>query len=351
MITLKRKKAWDTWWSDMREFLRVFMAYLKGRIFVVASGIISLLIFIVVLWLYELPLEPIAYAVILTVAIFSIIAVISFTYFYKRHILLYKLKNNTILTNYIFPHPRNLIEKDYQEIIKEIDRNRLKIINEKNKSYSDMVDYYTIWAHQIKTPIAAMRLILQSEKSEFNDELLEQLFKTEQYVEMVLQYLRLESLNSDLLFKKYFLDNIVKQAVRKYSKLFIRKKIKLNYEDLNVDVLTDEKWLVFVVEQILSNSLKYTNSGEISIFMDDKQSDTLVIEDTGIGIEPEDLPRVFERGFTGYNGRSDKKSTGIGLYLCKQILNKLSHTIEIESQVGKGTKVKINLHADNINFE
>lgn len=335
----------------MEEFLRVILDYLKGKIFVIASGIISLLIFIMVLWLYELPLEPIVYAVILSVAVFSIIAFISFVYYYKRHLLLYKLKKNIVLPNYIFPHPRNLIEKDYQEIIKEIDRYRLKIVNEKNKSYSDMMDYFTIWAHQIKTPIAAMRLILQSEKSEFNDELLEQLFKTEQYVEMVMQYLRLENMNSDLVFKKYSLDFIIKQAVRKYSKLFIRKKIKLNYEDLNIDVLTDEKWVVFVLEQILSNSLKYTNSGEISIYMDDKKPDTLVIEDTGIGIEQEDLPRVFEKGFTGYNGRKDKKSTGIGLYLCKQILNKLSHTIEIESYVGKGTKIKVNFHVNEVNFE
>jgi len=133
----------------------------------------------------------------------------------------------------------------------------------------------------------------------------------------------------------------VKQGIRKYSKLFISKKIKLNYRELNYDVLTDEKWLVFVVEQILSNALKYTSAGEISIYMDDELPDTLVIQDTGIGIAQEDLPRVFEKGFTGYIGRADKKSTGIGLFLCKQILNKLSHTIAIESEVGRGTKVKI----------
>lgn len=335
----------------MGEFLRIFIAYFKGKIFAIASGIVPLIVFIVVLWLYELPIEPIVYGVLLITAIFFIIGSVDFLYFYKRHLNLEKLKTYVGLADFKFPHTGNLIERDYQQLIKEIDRNRLNIINEKNKSYSDMIDYYTIWAHQIKTPIAAMRLILQSEKSEINDELLEQLFKTEQYVEMVLQYLRLESLNSDLLFKEYALDNIIKQAVRKYSKLFIRKKIKLNYEDVNTYVLTDEKWLVFVVEQILSNSLKYTNKGEISIYMDENMPDTLVIEDTGIGIELEDLPRVFEKGFTGYNGRSDKKSTGIGLYLCKQILNKLSHSIRIESMVGKGTSVIINLHRNNINFE
>jgi len=163
--------------------------------------------------------------------------------------------------------------------------------------------------------------------------------------------MRIENMYSDLLIKKYSLDDIIKQSVRKYSKMFIRKKIKLNYYDLYLNVLTDEKWLVFVIEQILSNSLKYTSEGEISIYMDKILTDTLVIEDTGIGIEKEDMPRMFERGFTGYNGRIDKKSTGIGLYLCKRILSNLSHTIIIESKIGKGTKVKIGLGVNHIVVE
>jgi hypothetical protein len=272
-----------------------------------------------------------------------VVGIIEFISFYKKYTRLNELKNNIILNNFRFPDSNDLIISKYQEIIDAIANDRLNIINENERALSDMMDYYTIWAHQIKTPIAAMRLILQSENSSTNNELLEQLFKIEQYVEMVLHYLKTESLNSDMHIKTYSLDSIVKQAVRKYSKLFIRKKIKLNYEELNCNVLTDEKWLVFVIEQILSNSLKYTNSGEISIYMDDKLPDTLVIEDTGIGIEKEDLPRIFEKGFTGFNGRLDKKSTGIGLFLCKRILNNLSHTISIESEVDKGTKIKIGL--------
>lgn len=336
----------------MKEILYVYSLYIKKNIIVIIEGIISLCIFYVVFTLYSVPIEPVIYATLLAGFITAIIVLVNFVFFYKHHSTLKKLKNSIALTDYMLPKTINLIENDYQELIKEIDRKRTSIIYEKNQLYSDMIDYYTVWAHQIKTPIAAMRLILQSEKSETNDELLEQLFKTEQYVEMVLQYLRLEDMNSDLLFKTYSLDNIVKQAVRKYSKYFIRKKIRLNYEDLNFNVLTDEKWLVFVVEQILSNSLKYTSSGgEISIYMDDNLPETLVIEDTGIGIELEDLPRVFEKGFTGYNGRNDKKSTGIGLYLCKLILNKLSHEILMESEIGKGTKVKIGLHVIKIKFE
>jgi signal transduction histidine kinase len=158
-------------------------------------------------------------------------------------------------------------------------------------------------------------------------------------------------MTSDFVLKRYSLDDMVKQAIRKYAKMFIRKKIKLSFINLNCDVLTDEKWLVFVIEQILSNAIKYSNKGQISIYMDPTKEKTLVIEDTGIGIAPEDLPRVFEKGYTGYNGRADKKSTGIGLYLCQQILSKLSHTIKMESQVGKGTKVFIDLATKDIDVE
>ena len=131
---------------------------------------------------------------------------------------------------------------------------------------------------------------------------------------MVLTYVRMEDMSGDLMLKEYALDNLIKQALKKYSRMFAMQKLALHYEALRVTVTTDEKWLVFVLEQILSNALKYTVEGSISIYMED---DWLVIEDTGIGICSEDLPRIFENGFTGYNGRSDKKSTGIGLYLCK----------------------------------
>lgn len=142
----------------------------------------------------------------------------------------------------------------------------------------------------------------------------------EQYVEMVLTYLRMEDMSGDLQFEKVSLDKILKQSVRKYSQMFILQKIRLDYRSVERIVLTDEKWLEFVIEQILSNALKYTkNGGEIRICLEEKRGqECLVIEDNGIGIQAEDLPRVFEKGFTGYNGRADKKSTGIGLYLCKR---------------------------------
>lgn len=326
---------------DMKHFVYILSLYLKQKIGTIVVIMVSFGIFLTVFSLYSLPLEPVAYAVLLTSIFMLLVGIIEFAAFYHKHMLLEKLKDSIAISDLTLPNPKGLIERDYQELIRFIHENRREIINEKDKALADMTDYYTIWAHQIKIPIAAMQLLLQSRHAYTNDELSDQLFKVEQYVEMALQYLRTESLSGDLMLKKYSLDDMVKQAVRKYSKSFIRKRIKLNYKDLNHEVLTDEKWTVFVIEQILSNALKYTGKGEISIYMDSNSPDTLVIEDTGIGIEPEDLPRIFEKGFTGYNGRLDKKSTGIGLYLCKRILSKLSHTISIESQVGKGTKVKI----------
>lgn len=140
----------------------------------------------------------------------------------------------------------------------------------------------------------------------------------------------------------------MRQAIRKFSFEFIRKKIRIDFDETNMKVLTDEKWLVFVLEQLLSNTMKYTNEGSVHIYGYDY---TLFIEDTGIGIDPSDLPRVFEKGFTGFNGRSDKQASGLGLYLCKSIMNKLSHSIEIESQVNKGTKVILHLEHRDLRVE
>lgn len=333
------------------EIFKIITFYIKARLKGVIFLILSCLTFVIVFSLYNLPVEPVAYASILCISIGFLFLIVDFFYFYKKHKLLQELKDNIILNFDNLPEAKDLIEKDYYDLLTITYKQNLQTAYNADISRSDLVDYYTLWAHQIKTPISAMHLILQSEESDLSSELSMELFKVEQYVEFVLQYLRLESMSSDLVLKKQSLDKIVKQAVRKYSRMFIRKKIKLNFKELNCDILTDEKWLVFVIEQLLSNALKYTKDGTISIYMDKISKMTLVIEDTGIGIRAEDLSRIFERGFTGYNGRWDKKSTGLGLYLCKQILNKLSHSITIESKVDKGTKVKINLETIEVGIE
>ena len=220
--------------------------------------------------------------------------------------------------------------------------------NENVARLSDMTDYYTLWVHQIKTPIAAMQLILREGDSPEYRELSENLRRIEQYAEMVLCYLRLDSDSTDFVFKEYALDDIVRQAVRKFSSQFIRRQLRLIYEPLEKTVITDEKWLLFVIEQVISNAVKYTPSGEIEIYCEKPL--TLCIRDTGIGIAAEDIPRIFEKGYTGCNGRLDKKASGIGLYLCKRICRKLGHNISAESGE-KGTTIKISLEQREIEIE
>ena len=211
---------------------------------------------------------------------------------------------------------------------------------------ADRNDYYCLWTHQIKTPIAALRLLLEGEEQDGKNVYLMrgELFKIEQYAEMALAYQRLESLSSDMVLAEYDLYTLLKQTVKKFSLLFINKGLSLELAQPEVSVVTDEKWFGFCMEQFLSNSIKYTSQGKISIWTEVQGDETLLfIEDTGIGIRPEDLPRIFERGFTGYNGRLDKRSSGIGLYLCRRVLDQLGISVAVESRVGDGTKVTLTL--------
>lgn len=320
----------------------IMLSYIKSKIKIVVMQVIFIVVFTLIFYLYDLIYEPTIYAFALCFIIGLIFMIFDFINYRKKHKELYIIKNNINDVLEKLPVPKNLIEVDYQNILKEVHHNNINMIEKSNLKQTEMFDYYTLWAHQIKTPIAAMKILLQTEFAG-DKELLEQLFKIEQYVEMVLGYLKIEDMTADLVLEKCDLSNIVKQAIRKYANLFIRKNISLEFKDIECTVLTDEKWLVFIVEQILSNSLKYTNKGKIIISMNDCENKILVIEDTGIGIASEDLPRVFEKGFTGYNGRMDKKATGIGLYLCNKISKKLSHEINIESKVDVGTRVEINL--------
>lgn len=326
-----------------KSFLWIVLWYIKSHRKTIVMDSVFLAIFVVVFSLYSLPLEAIVYAFFLSSCIAAIFVVYDFTKYYKKHNELCILEKQISTGLEKMPLASNLIETDYQNILRTLYNQKTELSSKVDIKQTEMIDYYTLWAHQIKTPIAGMRLLLQSDHTEQNKELLEQTFRIEQYVEMVLGYLKIEGVSTDLVLQNYSLLGIVKQAIRKYAPIFVRKNIVLELKEMDCTVLTDEKWLVFVIEQILSNALKYTSSGKISIYMENGEEKALVIEDTGIGIAREDLPRVFEKGFTGYNGRMDKKATGIGLYLCKKILDKLSHRITITSKINVGTTVKIDL--------
>ena len=331
--------------------MKLIVEYLYSHIKILILLILFTLIFAVVFRLYGIPVEPVLYAALLCVVVGLTAFIAAFLIFQKKHKALIELKKNITVSIDTLPDHKRVIEKDYRELLRILFGANRKIADDFDMWRTDMLQYCTLWAHQIKTPISAMRLLLQSEENTFNPELESELFKIEQYVEMVLGYLKSDSLSADLVIKKYRLDYIVKQVIRKYAKEFIRRKIGLCFDELDCEVLTDEKWLAFALEQLLSNALKYTRQGSISIYMDKEAEKTLVIEDTGIGIKSDDLPRIFERGFTGYNGRMDKRSTGIGLYLVKRIIEMLGHTIRIESVPGKGTKVMVGLESVKIAFD
>lgn len=232
--------------------------------------------------------------------------------------------------------------------IEKLEDERVRLENDLVFRMNDMVEYYSTWAHQIKTPIASMRLELQDLDSESSRRLGQELGRIEQYVDMVMAYARLDSDSTDLVLKEYSVDEIVRPCIRRFAGSFIGKKLKLDYEAPDFTVLTDEKWLSWVIEQVLSNAIKYTPAGGIHIYM---EGTSLCISDTGIGIAPEDIPRVWEKGYTGRNGRIDHRASGIGLHLCKRIMDMLGHEISIESEVRTGTTVRIGLETRRLEVE
>ena len=329
--------------------MKLWMKYVKQRRRGILAGVLFCAVFTISFVLYQLPVKAVWYPAALCLFLGILFVILDFRRMKQKHDLLTGIQELTDLITGTLPAVDGIEDEDYQTIIQMFQREHGKVITDNQRAYSEMVDYYTIWAHQIKTPIASMRLTLQNEDTALFRQLTNDLFRIEQYVEMVLTFLRLNSESTDYVIREYDLDKIIRQSVKKFAGEFISRKLSLIYEPLHITVLTDEKWLSFVIEQVLSNALKYTPSGSISITME--SGNKLCIRDTGIGIAAEDLPRIFEHGYTGYNGRADKKASGIGLYLCKRICARLGHGIEAESKIDEGTCIVIDLFREHLEVE
>lgn len=328
--------------------MKIFLEYVRHclkplLIFLIFSGIFALVFFI-----YHSDTEAVMYAFLICSAIGIIYTAIDFSFFKRKHMLLHEIYENLPLMTEKLPDSENIIQEDLYDIIRKLHQINNTNINQLKNIQRNNSEYFTVWVHQIKTPISAMQMILQSEDTDTSRELSAELFRIEQYAEMALYYIRLDSSSDDLIIKNYKLDSVMKQAVRRYAPLFIRRRIKLDYQPTDAEVLTDEKWLVFVVEQLLSNAVKYTINGSVSVGFAD---DVLYVSDTGIGIAPEDLPRIFEKGYTGMGGRTDRKSTGLGLYLCKKVCDKLGHKISVKSEIGKGSIFSVDLSVERFDIE
>lgn len=326
--------------------MALFLKYIRQQWRIVVAFVLFAVIFAVVFALYHLPAEAVLYPFLLCALLGGLFIAADFTKVSARHRELERIAGLSASMIDDLPETGGVEGEDYQAIVSALQAEAADIETVSAARYQDMIDYYTIWVHQIKTPIASMRLQLQNEDTPKARRLRAELFRVEQYVEMALAFLRLDSESSDYVFQVHSLDEIIRGAVRKFSHEFIDRKISLQYTPVDFTFVTDEKWLSFVLEQLISNALKYTREGSVRIYL--KEPETLCVEDTGIGIAPEDLPRIFEKGYTGYNGRSDKKASGIGLYLCRRVCDNLGIGILARSQIGRGTVVGLRLEQHRI---
>ena len=322
---------------------KLFLHWLAARRVVLLYLAVVFGFFFLVYALYGLGWAVAGYAALLGLAAGIVLAVWDFVRFAGRHRALGRLAGQFPLDE--LPEADDLLQADYGRIVAALEEERARLARENEKNRLDAEEYYTLWAHQIKTPMAAMRLLLQSTGDGVDTrgkaDIEQELFRIGQYVDMVLQYQRLSSLENDLALEQFELSALVKKAAKNCAPLFIHKGLALDTGGVQGDVITDEKWFCFVLEQLFTNAVKYTARGAVRVYS--PGPDTLVVADEGCGIPPEDLPRVFERGFTGAVGRTERSSTGIGLYLCRQILARLGFGISIQSQPGEGTRVLLHL--------
>ena len=302
--------------------MKLVLQYFYKKRQVIGWSILCGLIYLLIFSLSGIDLKAAVYPALLCLVFGIVFLLVGFFRLIERHRRLEFLEKDKGPYGESLPKAADLCEADYQKLLKKEEqewRDRQKVWDD---TMSDMEDYYAAWVHQIKAPIAVMQVLLQQEDTEQSRELKAELFRVEQYAEMALSYVRLNDRGGgfDLVAAEYALDPVIRKAIRKYAGQFIRKKIQVVYQGTDEVVLTDEKWLSFIVEQILSNAVKY-------------------------------IPRIFEKGYTGENGRLGKKSTGIGLYLSQMAAKKLGHTISVESIPGEGSSFKIDLSSYALQVE
>ena len=330
--------------------MKLFLSYLKSKWKAIAATLLFFAIFMAFTLLYSLPLLAFLYPAVLCAVLGVVILICDYLRVRETHKRLQKTKElPAVLTEIGEKDVRTVPERDLGDVVASLLREIAAEKAEHEKRERETVDYYTVWAHQIKTPLSSMKLTLQNEDSDVSRRLKSDLFRTEQYVEMVLAYLRLGSSSTDFVFREKSLDEMLRTSVKKFAGEFIGRKLSLTYEVEDENLVTDEKWFSFVIEQLLSNALKYTKTGGITVKTEG--AGKLTVSDTGIGIAPEDLPRIFEKGYTGYNGRTDKEASGLGLYLVRRVCGDLGINITITSKVGEGSSVTLILPKEGGTFE
>ncbi|MBJ7995898.1 sensor histidine kinase [Bacillus mycoides] len=328
-----------------------FFQYIKDKRFF--FGLYFLLMLFVTLMLIlndnqNLAIRNILYTHILCFFLVSLYIIIG--YYYRRSF--YIELNDLIESNKdeflaAIPEPQNYEQALYVQMIKKVNDNHSKHLQQLIHEKIDHQDFIMSWIHEVKLPIAASSLLMENSTGKtvdfLVDKLEDELSKIDNYVEQALYYSRIDSFSRDYFITDIELEKVVKKSIKKYAKTFITKQIHFHMDDIQQFIQSDSKWLAFIIDQVIANALKYGNeNGTISFFFEEDSGEKrLLIHDTGIGIKQEDLHRVFERGFTGSTGRIHTKSTGMGLYLAKQMALKLGHNLSIQSQEEVYTQVTI----------
>ncbi len=312
----------------------------KIRLFV--TLIIGTVIFATIFYAEQVPLDTVLYGFLICTFALILYVVVDFYRYRKKLKKLNKIKNDVLNKTDNLPTPTNESDRLYTEIVRNWEELYNKLIFEQTNKNSETSDFYTKWVHQIKTPIFALGLLIKEQPD--NQVMLSELSKIEQYTAMVLGYLRLFESDNDLLIKEVSISSIISDVLKGFAPVFLAKRIRPTLEVEDFYIKTDEKHLKFALCQIVSNSAKYSEKSDICITVKNK---VLTVSDKGIGIEQSDLPRIFDKGYTGFCGRIEEKSTGLGLYLCKKTLELLGFSISVKSEKGKGTDVLIDLSQDD----
>jgi len=318
--------------------MRKILDYLASRRAALLLYVLSILAVLLLGYLAQQEMIYVRYACIIISFIFICVMLGDGARYRRSRRRLSQLHTRTELLPRELPDPIDGLSGDYDTIIRALTQENERLKTESIRQQEEQKEYYTLWVHQIKTPISAMRLLLDHKDDEGARLLKQELFKVDQYADLALKFVKLGDIASDLIIERCDLGEIARAAVKKYSLLFVYSKLSAQIDPLAKDIPCDRMWLEFILCQLLSNSVKYTHTGGVRIYM---EKNALVVEDTGIGIRKEDLPRIFEKGYTGYNGRMDTRASGIGLYLVKRAADALGIRVDVSSELGKGTRVAL----------
>ncbi len=320
--------------------------YLKDKIIFLISNLVIYTIFAVFMYLFNINIICIgAIFFVWFVPVFSNILMDGFKYkgYYGEMQELINSIDNKYMLPEVIRRPDFIEGKIMYDILKDISKDMNDNIKYYSKKQVEYREYIERWIHEIKTPISSTRLVIENNESEITEKIDYEIDKIENYVEQVLYYSRSNDISKDYIVKKVIISDIVKKVLKRNYKDFIKKSITVKIEEIGEIVYSDSKWIEFVINQIVVNSLKYSSDSKGSYIRFYtkvyKNLVELIIEDNGVGIIDRDIDRVFEKGFTGENGRKFGESAGIGLYLCKKMCTKLGININIKSKLNKGTKV------------